>query len=199
MDAKLIVRDTEAADAGGAVLRLTGSLVDLQLDALTGESLYSTGVRVVHVEQCVQPGDDILPFVWLLREAAGYGVGVTWRGNLGHHVDPQLLHHLPPPVSGAEPGLNRWRATFRYGLCYYRVGPGFLLIVDHRRTIHGATSVLRDPDEIATLRGFTCPGPAAGTAAFARLCDKGLVLRHGGAAVSLPYRLRRWPIPCTAI
>lgn len=198
MDAKLIVRDAETADADGTVLRLTGSPVGPRFDALTGESLYLTGVQVVRVEQRVQP-DDTLHFVRLLREAAGYGVGVTWRGNLGRRVDPQLLHHLPPPVGGAEPSMDRWRAAFRYGLCYYRVGPGFLLVADHRRTRHGVTAVLSDPDEIATLRDFAYPGPAAETAAFARLCDKGLVLRHGEAAVSLPYRLRRWPIPCTAI
>lgn len=198
MDTKLIARDTEAADADG-VLRLTGSPTDPKLDALTGENLYLTGVRVVHVEQCVQPGDNPLHFVRLLREAAGYGVGVTWRGDLGRCADPRLLHHLPPPVSGAEPGIDRWRAVFRYGLCYYRVGPGFLLVVDHRRTIDGIAAVLRDPDEIATLRALAHPGPAKRTAAFARLYDQGLVMRHGGAAVSLPYRLRRWPIPCTAI
>jgi hypothetical protein len=95
--------------------------------------------------------------------------------------------------------MNLWRAAFRYGLCYYRVGPGFLLVVDHRRTSHGIASVLRDPDEIATLRGLAYPGPATETAAFARLCDQGLILRAGGAAVCLPYRLRLWPIPCTAI
>jgi uncharacterized protein DUF5825 len=198
MDTELMMRDADASGSDG-VLSLTGSLASAKLNALTGENLYLTGVRVVHVERCVQPGDNHLHFVRLLREAASYGVGVTWRGDLGLRADPRLLYHLPPPVSGAEPGTDRWRAMFRYGLCYYRVGPGFLLVVDHRRSIHAVAAVLREPDEIATLRGLACPGPAKNTAAFARLCDQGLIVRHGGAAVSLPYRLRRWPIPCTAI
>lgn len=198
MDTELMTRDADASGSDG-VLRLTGSLAGAKLNTLTGENLYLAGVRMVHVEQCVQPGDNPLHFVRLLREAAGYGVGVTWRGDLGLCADPRLLYHLPPPVGGAGPGVDRWRAMFSYGLCYYRVGPGFLLAVDHRRTMHAVAAVLRDPDEIATLRGLAYPGPAKKTAAFARLCDQGLIVRDRGAAVSLPYRLRRWPIPCTAI
>jgi hypothetical protein len=130
-----------------------------------------------------------------LREAAGQGIAPTWRGSLDFGDDPALLYHLPPPADARD---RRWTEVFRYGLCHFRVGPGFVTVVDHRR---GTTApiLLRDPAEIAILHELAEPRACPASPAFSRLVDRGLVLRHAGKALSLPYRLRRWPIPCTAI
>lgn len=182
--------------AGGPfapVLLLTGTPYAPALDAVTGDLLWRSGVREVRIREAVGADDGILHFLRFLREAASHGIDVVWEsaGDLG--CDTRLLYHLPPPA-----GDRSWRSAYRYGLCHYRVGPGFVTVTDRRRG-PAVPVILRDTREIGLIRGLDRPGPSEESSAFARLLHAGLLVGHGRHALRLPYRLRRWPIPCTAI
>ena len=120
--------NTAGSLAGGTaapVLLVTGSPYAPGLDAVTGDLLWQAGVREVRVRETVGASDGILHFLRFLREAASQGVDVAWEsaGDLG--CDTRLLYHLPPPA-----GHPSWRSAYRYGLCHYRVGPGFVTVAD---------------------------------------------------------------------
>jgi hypothetical protein len=146
-------------------------------------------------------GDDplaTLRFLRRLRDATGDGAEVEWQAELPV-ADSRLLHHLPPPAGGPSgPVLAAWRAAYRPALCYYRRGPGFLLVSDGRggpivtRALTGgsATAFARHLDV----------GPAPDSdPTFDWLVRLGLILTVAGLGLTLPYRIRRWPIPCTSI
>jgi len=137
-----------------------------------------------------------LRFLRRLREAAGDGAEVAWQADLPV-ADTRLLYHLPPPVAG--PTLDAWRAAYRPGLCHYRRGPGFLLVRDGRGAGPSVPETTLTGADAAAIEQFLEPGPDDGSVALDRLAGLGLVLRLGGLALTLPYRLRRWPIPCTSI
>lgn len=161
---------------------------------------------------------DTLEFLRVLRQAAGEGAGVEWQADLPV-PDTRLLHHLPPPVAPyAEPALplpalltsapsgpwpgggagTAWRAAYRPGLCHYRLGPGFVRVSDGRGGPVLTTTLTGE--SAAALRGYLDVGPApVADPAFDELVRLGLILPLGGLALTLPYRIRRWPIPCTSI
>jgi hypothetical protein len=112
-------------------------------------------------------------------------------GGLG--CDTRLLYHLAPPA-----GDPSWRSAYRYGLCHYRVGPGFVTVTDQRRG-PAVPITLRETQEIRLVQDLDRPGPSEKSSAFVRLLQSGLIIGHTRDALCLPYRLRRWPIPCTAI
>jgi Family of unknown function (DUF5825) len=136
-----------------------------------------------------------LRFVQLLREAAGYAVPLRWHGvvDLEPHTR-MLLSHLPAPDGDAA-----WSAGYRHGLCHYRRGPDFVLVTDRRFGEPATTLVLAGVELVTFERYAAVAAAAAGDEVFDRLVAAGLVLTMSGYAVALPYRLRRWPIPCTAV
>jgi Family of unknown function (DUF5825) len=146
-------------------------------------------------------GDDplaTLRFLRMLREAAGEGAEVAWQAELGV-TDTRLLHHLPPPAGAAAgPPLSAWRAAYRPALCHYRRGPGFLLVSDGRNG-PVVTTKLTGESAQTFLRHLDVGQAPAGDPVFDRLAGLGLILRLGDLALTLPCRLRRWPIPCTSI
>ncbi|MGH3382634.1 MAG: DUF5825 family protein [Actinoallomurus sp.] len=211
MDTTLAVRTTDAGIddrveasapdlprclAGGTtapLLLVTGTPYAPGLDAVTGDLLWQAGVREVRIGEAVGADDGILHFLRFLREAASHDIKVVWEsaGDLG--CDPRLLYHLPPPA-----GDPAWRSAYRYGLCHYRVGPGFVTVSDQRRG-PAVPVTLREAQEIRLVRDLDRPGPAEESSAFVTLRRSGLIIGHARGALCLPYRLRRWPIPCTAI
>jgi Family of unknown function (DUF5825) len=143
-----------------------------------------------------------LALVRLLREAASDGVPINWEGWIGEGVDGDLLVHLPPPVSmpgqDGEAGLARWRERYQPGLCYYRIGPEFVLVKDVRRP--GASARYRLEGVVDAFRTLEAVVEVASLDAVTRgvlddLDREGLLLRLGGLATLLPYRMRRWPVP----
>jgi hypothetical protein len=139
-----------------------------------------------------------------LRDAVGAGTAPAWEATARTGLDTRLLHHLPPPsVRGPDPDwLVAWRSSYRFGLCYYRRGPGFAVVRDHRAVATAARLVL-DGVSFAVLEAFGTPrpiprqGPEAD--AVARLAEAALLVVVGAHAMTLPYRLVRWPIPATAV
>jgi hypothetical protein len=99
---------------------------------------------------------------------------------------------------------ERWRGEYGFGYCFYRVGPGFIHLVDVRDADDAARLLLDDP---ATVEAFS---QLAGVVRLselpplaAELADQldraRLLLRLGDWATILPWRLHRWPISCTAV
>lgn len=146
-------------------------------------------------------------FVAFLRDSTTHLTGVEWRGTLADTVDPALLHHLPPPLdlgAGSDEIVARWRTSYRYGTCYYRRGPGFLLVRDARVAVSAARYTLDDPVLVATF--LRCQEPTSLNAltgeqreAVSLLHAERLVLRMADIVVGLPIRMLHWPIPSMAV
>lgn len=130
-----------------------------------------------------------------------------WTGPVPRDMDTRLLHHLPPPAASSASAaggrrLEQWRDAFRPGLCYYRMGPGFILVVDARDP-DGSSRIRIDQeplvdafllaDQPARMDGQ----PPVVRAALEFLLSEGLLLSFGGFVTTAPYRMLRWPIPNT--
>lgn len=208
---------SEAEAAGVFDERLAGGSGGSSSRASTADGLRESGVHHVTVTGEVTLGIDrglaALSFVRFLREATSVGVWVTWSGSvdqdlvtesLGQHApavrcagaSPQsALYHLPPPSSDSA-----WRAGHEAGLCYYRVGPGFVQVTDRRPGAPPRQVVLSAQPHLDLFTGYLVPGPvpAAGdarSAAFSDLVRDRLVLATGDQAVTLPHRLLCRPVP----
>ncbi|MFI0450223.1 DUF5825 family protein [Actinomadura sp. 6N118] len=147
--------------------------------------------------------DQTLQFIHRLREGVGVGAVHTWRGEIVPPIRADLLCHLPPPAGNGN-GAEEWRSRFRVGLCYYRQGPGFVQIKDVRDHDTAATFVIDTP---ALLTGFLrClePTPLADLTldqqeAAEALVNERLLLRLGDHVLTLPYRMKRWPVPAPLV
>ncbi|MFC5751499.1 DUF5825 family protein [Actinomadura rugatobispora] len=145
--------------------------------------------------------------VALLRDLAPTGQHVDWRGRVTGPIDLSLLHHLPPPAElehGPGDGTDAkeaWARSHDFGSCYYRMGPGFLQVKDVRNPSSPTQTVLDDPELIDAFT--TCLTPtrvrALQAAALRDLVRRRLLLLVDDLAVTLPYRLTRWPVPFFAI
>ena len=148
----------------------------------------------------------------LLRDAMTAGATVRWVGQWDDSVNVARLVHLLPPaprLAGRattllSPGEAAWRDEYRYGLCYYRLGLDFVQVKDMRRPDDRANYVLFEPAWIGVFLQCLTPTPAdAFTGAKAEaaegLEDPHLLYRAGRSLVTLPYRMRRWPIPYDAV
>jgi Family of unknown function (DUF5825) len=175
------------------------SITPARFAEFTGDGLACAGVRHVDVPEPVTLSRrnpvGTLAFVRLLREAAGHAMKVRWHGlvDLDAHART-LLGHLPPPE-----GDTAWSAGYRHGLCHYRRGPDFLLVTDRRFGEPATTLLLAGVEQAAFERYATVTAAAPGDEVFGRFVASGLLLALDGYALALPYRLRRWPIPCTAV
>ncbi|BCB75147.1 hypothetical protein GCM10022251_34960 [Phytohabitans flavus] len=147
---------------------------------------------------------DALSQVRALREAAALATTVDWAVDLPPGLPVWTLTHLPPPreATGLTPvELQEWRHRYRYGLCYYRRGPDFVVVHDDRRE-PATRRVVTDQaavEALATLRLPQLPDvlPPAVRAVLPALHRHGLILRLGGQVLTLPWRPTRWPVPCT--
>jgi hypothetical protein len=159
--------------------------------------------KIDQVALSTEAAEDSLLFIRELRDATREGRRVDWAASTGGAIDLRSLHHLYPPRAlngdAAAAALLQWRAAFRYGLCHYRLGPGFILIDDERPSFR-STYAIADADALAAFERYEQPAPVptpqdTRAAAFAALQQAGLLLRLGQSAVSLPYRLTRLPLP----
>ncbi|QTE01525.1 DUF5825 family protein [Streptomyces cyanogenus] len=144
--------------------------------------------------------------VRFLRECQGLGLGVSWRATGTPSYDPRVLRHLPPPAElpGDPDLLASWRAGHAHGALYHRRGPDFVTVVDRRERGTAVRLTLDHPALHATFLRLLEPTAVAALDAVERealglLTAERLVLAGGGWAVTLPPRIRQWPVPCTAI
>ncbi|MFC0050901.1 DUF5825 family protein [Streptomyces actinomycinicus] len=144
--------------------------------------------------------------VCFLRECQGRGLRVTWRATGTPGYDPGILHHLPPPAElpASLALLEAWRADHAHGILYHRRGPDFVTVLDRRERGTAVRLTLDHPRLVAAFLRLLEPTPVAALdpaerEALGLLTAERLVLATGGWAVTLPPRLRQWPVPCTAI
>ncbi|MFJ9815423.1 DUF5825 family protein [Streptomyces sp. NPDC101151] len=151
-------------------------------------------------------GRDTAEAVRFLRECQSLGLEVGWRAAGRPSYDISVLRHLPPPseLPGCRRELSAWRAGYAYGTLYHRRGPGFVTVMDRREPGTAARLTLDHPGLLAAFELLVDPTPLEaldpiGRRAAAVLAAERLALVSGGWAVALPPRIRRWPVPCTAI
>lgn len=178
--------------------------------ALNYDATAEGNTIVVHDE--VELGTDALAtinFIALLQTALTHDVQVRWTGVLtsSSRMDTAPLHHLYPPTTlvGLPPEhLRTWRAAFRYGLCYFRRGPDFIMVKDARLGTGDVHLTIDHPDLLATFLAACAPQrdstlrPIQREAA-AVLASENLIYRLDDLVLTLPTRIRRWPIPFSAL
>lgn len=176
------------------------------LPAAVPHRLTGRGVEVPEPLDIGGEGRDTAEAVRFLRECAGLGLGVSWRAAGPPSYDVRVLRHLPPPseLPGADEELAAWRSGYGYGALYHRRGPGFVTVMDRREPGTAARLTLDHPDLLAAFDLLLDPTPLealdpTGREAAGLLAAERLALVGGGWAVALPPRIRRWPVPCTAI
>lgn len=147
-----------------------------------------------------------LSLLRFLREATSHAVRLRWT-LAGQPSFPLATHvHLVPPSAG-EDGASRayaarWGLDYRYGTYYYRRGPGLVVVKDVRPGVEPARLVITDgSDAFLRLAGECAEDPAKGTDAEAAAVavEAGLACAAGTELLILPYRMRHWPVPYTAI
>ncbi|KOV66934.1 DUF5825 family protein [Streptomyces sp. MMG1121] len=166
------------------------------------------GVRLARpADFSALPGDEIARIIALLRECSSTGARVIWSLVLGARQLDLIprLDHLPAPETITVAGrgttsAGEWRSARNFGLLHFRKGPAFLSVVDERpescdriiiddpattevflQGLEGCawTELTRDPRHAAAARD---------------LAAKGLLLRVGDHAVTLPVHMRAWPL-----
>ena len=180
--------------------------------------------NAIVVHEDVEFGADAfaaMNFIAFLRTALTEGVEVRWNaritgtstiaatGSSTSTLDTTPLHHLWPPttiaVAGHPPEPPRaWRAAFKYGLCYFRRGPGFILVKDNRIADRHVHLTIEHPDLMATFLAACDPMRDSALTATQReavsvLCRENLVYRLDDLLLTLPIRMRRWPVPFSAV
>ncbi len=184
-------------------------------DNLPAVRLRESGVHQVaitgEVTLTTHRGPAALAFVRFLREATSAGVWVSWSGLVAPDLDPGALSHLPPPLADSRPGQRTagpaWRSSHEAGLCYYRVGPGFVQITDRRPGAAPHQAVLSSRPQLDVFTSYLVPGPVpesgearsesgeARHAVYRALIRDRFLLRIGDQAVTLPHRLLCRPVP----
>jgi len=193
--------------------QITAPLTATILSSLDPRELRSRGWRAVKLGRPVSLGTDPefdVRFFRFLREALSSLLGVEWSLATPGPADVGGICHLPPPspdagaASAAIMYADQWRQGYGFGHCCYRLGPGFVSIVDVREEDNAARFLLDDPAVVEAFLiladAVRLPGlPPLATELAGQLAEAGLLLRLGDWATLLPHRLERWPVPCTAV
>ncbi|WP_354051572.1 MULTISPECIES: DUF5825 family protein [unclassified Bradyrhizobium] len=137
----------------------------------------------------------------LVRDLTSSSIPVEWRLHGVNGSELTSFHHLSPPtdIRGTDCDLSAWREQFRYGLLYWRAGPGFISIRDARNG-NVTVTTLSSAYAAAFMRclvGDRLEGVDAKI--LQTLISDRVIMRLDGCYLSLAYRMRRWPIPCNAI
>lgn len=188
--------------------RRASDLFNTHIPPLPYDSTVEGNTIVLHDE--VKLGADAhatMTFIAFLQTCLAQNVEVRWTALVSGGLDTSPLHHLWPPttIDGAPPEqLHAWRATFRYGLCYFRQGPDFILVKDARIAAAQVHLVIDHPDLLAAfLAGHTPQRHSTLTAtqreAVGVLSEENLVYRLDDLLLTLPTRMRRWPVPFSAV
>ena len=193
---------------------ITGPLSAPMLARIEPRQLRKRGCHAVTIDGPVSFGADAevdVRFIRFLREALSSALTVDWSLATPGPADVGAVCHLPPPArADSATGdatcqyADQWRDEYGFGHCYYRLGPGFIHVVDVRDEADAARFLLDEPaivEAFALLAGavkLTDLSPLAAELA-GQLAEAGLLLQLGDWATLLPSRLERWPLPCTAV
>ena len=148
--------------------------------------------------------EDIRQLVFL-REATSRSVRLTWRMTGVPLLDWRSLAHLLPPdagETGASAAFARaWRERYRYGLYYYRCGPGFIHVKDIRPGGPAARMTIEDNglfDELISASSLDQLSSQAAEA-LGPAIEADLAVAGETRFAILPYRMRHWPVSCVAV
>ncbi|MFD3536868.1 RiPP maturation radical SAM C-methyltransferase [Streptomyces sp. NPDC058664] len=175
----------------------------------SAEDWYRDGVHLVRFSHPVDlVGGDTAQNVaslCLIRELTGQGIAIEWTLNANEQFQWRDLDHLHPPthidgIADAQAVRQQWTDDFHLCRLFYRRGPGFVQIRDHRfdglrrLTLPGQEAMdlvarLEDGAQIDSL-----PDRLVASLAEARLI--GTV---GDLVWWLPYRVQRWPTPAMSV
>lgn len=143
-----------------------------------------------------------LEWLRVLRDLTSCAVNVDWEATANIAALAPMLHHIAPPRLNEDPALRRWREAHRYGICYSRFGPGFVTVIDRRDG--GSEFVLDTADHIEVFnRAQTgvmvdCLSISQ-RGALLEMENENLLLTLEGVSLALPFRMKHWPVPFTAI
>jgi uncharacterized protein DUF5825 len=184
---------------------ISARLTQPMLAAMTPAEFRARNCRQIRLAQPVSFGAEAefdVSFIRFLREALSCLLTVEWSIAEAGPLDVAAVCHLPPPAAG--PLADQWRGEYGFGHCFYRVGPGFIHVVDVRDADEAARFLLDDPatvEAFGQLAGVVRPSelPPLAAELADQLDQARLLMRLGDWATILPYRLQRWPMPCTAV
>ncbi|WP_330294233.1 DUF5825 family protein [Streptomyces sp. NBC_00503] len=197
---------TGTAGDADVTVRLTALPPLTELHRLR-DDLGVTRIRVpAPVRLAPDAGVVFCEFVDFLRRAASALIAVDWGGVVD--LPPAVAAacaHLSPPMTADSEAARTWQALHPGSYLHLREGPGFRLVKDTRQGRPPSRTVLDEAPELAlvvllssprTVEEITDEGLADQLASFlehdfAAVCD--------GSAVLLTTRLRRWPIPYSAL
>lgn len=153
-------------------------------------ALATAGVAALDVAGDTTVDDAALPgWIELNKAALTYGLPLAWSGRLPGALHQRLAHLVP---AGNQPD---WRRRWRYAMFGWRRGPSFAAVLDSRAD---ARQLTVDLPAVTGLFGPDLDRPVlvadADKETLAELAEADLALVAGGAAVWLPYRIRRWPV-----
>lgn len=145
----------------------------------------------------------LLGWIACLRDLTACAVPVDWHATAALAPLTALFHHIAPPADD-RPEFAEWRDIHRYGLCYWRSGPQFATIVDRRILQESHEFTLDTPDYLTVFTAAQVPVERArleamGAEALDALEAERLILSIAGWSLALPFRMRHWPVPFTAI
>ena len=168
-------------------------------------SHFDEGVRLVQFDQTVDMSDDperVVRALTFIREYTSHGIAVHWRLDAAGLQAWRSLGHLYPPTdltgTGGEDAaaLEQWSSAYRICKLFYRRGPGFIHIRDHRSgqlrqfTIRGVRHIGAIDQLLGGAPEADVPRNVA--ADFEKVQ---LLGRVGDMLWWLPYRVHRWPLP----
>lgn len=196
---------------GSATLRLGADGAELPRAGELAALLSRVPVARVQLAQAVDfsalPDHAIVRMLALIRECSSIGVRVAWSLVLdARRLDAlSRLDHLPAPAAIRVPderaeSADDWRSAGKFGLFYFRKGPGFVSVVDQRPE-SGRRIILDDPVLMEVFLDALdgCAWPEAArtphhAAASRALEEQGLIMRVGDHCVTLPVHMRTWPL-----
>lgn len=137
-----------------------------------------------------------------IRDLTSCSVHVDWvlQGSGGFDLRRLFTFFPPRAIAGDQPSCDQWRNEFRYGLLYWRLGPGFISIRDSRQgrvnllTLHHPAYIKAF---LACVQGLpVCDEHAV---ACEDLEAEGVLCRVEDWLIALPFRMKHWPVPCNAV
>lgn len=210
------VTETVQAERPGRALDLHRTIrLDMGRDAplprLRIEALCRQGYAYARIEGgCLRPPGSpdearrFLAWIETLRDMTACAVPVIWAAGPEMSALAPLLFHLVPPSDPGSPQIETWRKVHRYGTCFWRSGPDFITVTDRRDKAWAHQYVLDTPDYVEVFAAAETLTERArlaalGAEALRELEESGLILSIEGWSLALPFRMRHWPVPFTAI
>lgn len=138
----------------------------------------------------------------VLRDLMSFRVKPIWHLICPTDLDLRPFYFIFPPqsINGKQFSASEWMSEFRYGLLYWRKGPGFVSVRDGRdNSVTEATLTAGTFLDAFRLAQYGCCEDTLDLVRVKPLVDDKIIERIGSHLLVLPYRMIYWPIPCNVI